>query len=103
MRCTRNAFNNVSYVCCRVRLWAHGILGWTTQSRQGKTVTCVYCRAKWIAPAGAGVVPAQAEGAQLSEGYLNLSAVAGVSPVRDTSSCTCHCLKHLYIHRMLML
>lgn len=49
-------------------------------------MNCVWCRAKWNAPAGAAVGHARG-GAQTSEGYLNLSAAAGVSPVRDTSSC----------------
>ncbi len=50
-------------------------------------MNCVWCRAKWIAPAGAGAAQARAGGAQFSEGYLNLSTAAGVSAVRDTSSC----------------
>ncbi|KAI1794565.1 hypothetical protein LXA43DRAFT_995617 [Ganoderma leucocontextum] len=58
----------------------------TSQTKQGNTVSCVWCRAKWNAPAGAGAAQARAGGAQFSEGYLNLSAAAGVSPVRDTSS-----------------
>ncbi|KAI0332129.1 hypothetical protein GY45DRAFT_1247526 [Cubamyces sp. BRFM 1775] len=46
-------------------------------------VSCVFCRAKWTLPASAGA----SKGASRStDGYLNLAAVAGVSPVRDTSS-----------------
>lgn len=56
---------------------------------KGTGVTCIYCRAKWtvavpaLAPAAGG-----SRAVQTSEGYLNLSTVAGLSPVRDTSSCT---------------
>ncbi|KAI0664601.1 hypothetical protein C8Q70DRAFT_1987 [Cubamyces menziesii] len=54
--------------------WANTALG---------NVTCVFCRAKWTLPASAGAGRAAARS---TEGYLNLAAVAGVSPVRDTSS-----------------
>ncbi|KAF8577250.1 hypothetical protein K439DRAFT_1664311 [Ramaria rubella] len=53
-------------------------------ARTAIPVTCVWCRAKWA------IVPSNATGTMggvaASEGYLNLGAVAGVSPVRDTSS-----------------
>ncbi|TBU65607.1 hypothetical protein BD310DRAFT_943167 [Dichomitus squalens] len=55
-----------------------------TQINQGKPVTCMFCRAKWNVPAVAG--QGRAGRAQISEGYLNLSAAAGINPVRDTSS-----------------
>ncbi|KAI9057869.1 hypothetical protein FKP32DRAFT_1597826 [Trametes sanguinea] len=54
---------------------------WAKMANGG--VTCVFCRAKWIAPPIAG---ASKSSGRLSEGYLNLADVAGVSPVRDTSS-----------------
>ncbi|KDQ28578.1 hypothetical protein PLEOSDRAFT_1102621 [Pleurotus ostreatus PC15] len=65
---------------------------WKTTARsKGHDITCVYCRTKWAFPAAAGSTSA-APGAgnaraRVSEGYLNLSGVAGLSPVRDTSSC----------------
>ncbi|CDO72916.1 hypothetical protein BN946_scf185002.g101 [Trametes cinnabarina] len=54
---------------------------WAINAKAG--VTCVFCRAKWIGPATAGASKAPGRS---SEGYLNLADVAGVSPVRDTSS-----------------
>ncbi|KAK0194810.1 hypothetical protein F5146DRAFT_923008 [Armillaria mellea] len=54
----------------------------TTAQNSGKNVTCVWCRAEWVLPdAGKGKGKAVGE-----EGYVNLAAVAGVSPQRDTSS-----------------
>jgi hypothetical protein len=54
----------------------------------GKNLTCVWCRAKWVLPtSGAGA----ASGSTTSEGYVNLSNVAGVDTMRDTSSCK-HCI-----------
>jgi len=51
-------------------------------ARTAKSLTCVWCRAKWaVATGGSG-----AAGASTSEGYLNLSSAAGLSPKRDTSS-----------------
>ncbi|OBZ69139.1 hypothetical protein A0H81_10892 [Grifola frondosa] len=44
-------------------------------------VTCVFCRAKWVMPATAG-----GSSSRMAEGYLNLAGIAGVSPVRDTST-----------------
>jgi len=57
-----------------------------TGARTAKPLTCVWCRAKWavVASAAGGNVTS---GPSTSEGYLNLGAVAGVSPVRDTSTC----------------
>ncbi|KAK0225282.1 hypothetical protein IW262DRAFT_1354538 [Armillaria fumosa] len=53
-----------------------------TARKSGKNVTCVWCRAEWVLPdAGKGKGKAIGE-----EGYVNLAAVAGVSPQRDTSS-----------------
>ncbi|PCH37651.1 hypothetical protein WOLCODRAFT_113901 [Wolfiporia cocos MD-104 SS10] len=53
-----------------------------TAQRSGKGITCVFCRAKWAVagPAGGAGV------SRSSEGYINLGDVAGLSPVRDTSS-----------------
>ncbi len=57
--------------------------GRTTAQKSGKNVTCVWCRAEWVLPdAGKGKGKAIGE-----EGYVNLAAIAGVSPQRDTSSC----------------
>ena len=54
--------------------------------RTGTSLTCVYCRAPWpTATNGKGKGKAST-----SEGYLNLSSVAGVSPRRDTSTCECY-------------
>ncbi|RXW14068.1 hypothetical protein EST38_g11788 [Candolleomyces aberdarensis] len=54
-----------------------------TSSRAGKELTCVYCRSKWVV-AGAS----SAGGAAMKAGgYLNLASAAGLSPVRDTSTC----------------
>ncbi|KAA1468285.1 hypothetical protein DENSPDRAFT_833540 [Dentipellis sp. KUC8613] len=49
-----------------------------------RNLTCVFCRAKWAVPAPARAGPAVA--GRSSGGYLNLSSIAGISPVRDTSS-----------------
>lgn len=54
------------------------------KSKRGN-VTCVFCRAPWAAPG-----PSTNPGASIQrsrEGYINLSAVAGLSPIRDTSTC----------------
>ncbi|KZT02390.1 uncharacterized protein LAESUDRAFT_762954 [Laetiporus sulphureus 93-53] len=55
---------------------------WAATARQHqKELTCVFCRAKWvIAGAAAGT------SADAAEGYINLGSVAGMSPVRDTST-----------------
>ncbi|KAF8498353.1 hypothetical protein JB92DRAFT_2795532 [Gautieria morchelliformis] len=54
-------------------------------ARTARPLTCVWCRAKWAVPQNdAGSSAGACVGT--SEGYLNLGAVAGVSPVRDTSS-----------------
>ena len=48
-------------------------------------VTCVYCRSPW---AGLETVAASAgSGSTTREGYLNMSGAAGISGIRDTSSC----------------
>ena len=54
--------------------------------------TCVFCRASVASAApAAGSSRAKPSGsARISEGYINLAAEAGISPVRDTSSCKDH-------------
>lgn len=58
-----------------------------------KNLTCVFCRAKWVLAGAAAAAAAGSGGAaaggsrRTAEGYLNLGAVAGLSPVRDTSTC----------------
>lgn len=47
-------------------------------------MTCVWCRAVWVSASTSG---ASGQAGTSREGYLNLSGVTGVSPVRDTSSC----------------
>jgi hypothetical protein len=61
-------------------------LGQASTIRDGKPLTCVWCRARWIIPAGTGA-RASGSGAKRSEGYINLADVSGLSPVRDTSTC----------------
>ncbi|KAF8801681.1 hypothetical protein BYT27DRAFT_7235662 [Phlegmacium glaucopus] len=56
-----------------------------TAASNGKELTCVWCRAKWIvAAAGAGT--GTIKRSMGAYGYLNLSGVADISPVRDTST-----------------
>lgn len=56
-------------------------------------LTCVFCRAKWVlagaggAAGGSGGGAAAGGGRRTAEGYLNFGAEAGLSPVRDTSTC----------------
>ena len=49
--------------------------------KKGVDLDCVYCRAPWALSGTKGA------GSKTSEGYINLAHVAGVSPIRDTSSC----------------
>ncbi|KAF8707331.1 hypothetical protein AX14_013607 [Amanita brunnescens Koide BX004] len=56
---------------------------WKASSvRNGKSVTCVWCRAETV-PAGERNTY---NGGYGNEGYVNLGAIAGCSPVRDTST-----------------
>ena len=51
---------------------------------------CVFCRAPWKSQTAGPSTPARnarTPGVGTSEGYVNLAGIAGVSPVRDTSSC----------------
>jgi len=60
-------------------------------------VTCVWCRAKWLF---AGSAAGGSSGARrTAEGYINIGSVAGVSPVRDTSTCTS---QHFLYHSALL-
>ncbi|KJA24154.1 hypothetical protein HYPSUDRAFT_38918 [Hypholoma sublateritium FD-334 SS-4] len=57
-----------------------------TATSSGKDLTCVWCRAPWVLPY-AGAAGAAVPGARRAEGgYLNLGAVGGASPVRDTTT-----------------
>lgn len=53
---------------------------------KGADITCPFCRAKWPAAAVAAA-GGRAVGARGGDGYLNLANAAGLSPVRDTSTC----------------
>jgi len=88
---TKNAFLNVCfypYSLLGVNNNSVVRLGRKTSQRTGKELTCVYCRARWVfpgpsgGPSGGATVLDKAKG-----GYVNLAAVAGFSPVRDTSTC----------------
>jgi len=50
-------------------------------ARTRTPLTCVWCRANWVT-----AKPGDKGGSVNEEGYLNLGSVAGVSPVRDTTS-----------------
>ena len=56
-----------------------------SRSARHRQVTCVYCRAIWTDD---GKSNSSSQNAKNNEGYINLSGVAGISPIRDTSSCT---------------
>ena len=60
-------------------------LGRKTSANTGKELTCVWCRAPWAVhgPAASAAGVKRAAG-----GYINLAGAAGLSPVRDTSTCT---------------
>ena len=88
MVCTRTVSSSVGLVLQLLHYLTRANVppGITSRTRERQPVTCIFCRAKCNLPAGVG--GARAGGAQVSEGYLNLSGAAGISPVRDTSSCT---------------
>jgi hypothetical protein len=48
-------------------------------------LTCVWCRAKWVTPGPSGGSSGQCRTTE--DGYINLAGVAGISPIRDTSTC----------------
>ena len=58
-------------------------IGKATSKNSGKQLSCVFCRAQWVTPLS-GSVGAQSSG----QGYINLANVSGISPIRDTSTCT---------------
>jgi hypothetical protein len=65
-------------------------LGKTTNARQGKQLTCVWCRAQWVTTSVSSFSSGSASGRLVGdEGYINVANVpgSGVSPVRDTSTC----------------
>ncbi|CAL1705675.1 unnamed protein product [Somion occarium] len=49
-------------------------------------VNCVFCRAPWAPATSASGSRSASGGIRTSEGYVNLAGVAGLSPVRDTST-----------------
>jgi hypothetical protein len=83
--CFKQCEDHVSRVSL-VRRWVTFflVLG---SNHLGKDVTCVYCRARWVfaGPSGSGSGSGAAK--RTAEGYLNLGEVAGLSPMRDTSTC----------------
>lgn len=62
-------------------------LGQRTAASNGKELTCVWCRARWIIARPGGEATGSVKRSMGAYGYINLSDVAGVSPVRDTSTC----------------
>ncbi|KAF8070819.1 hypothetical protein FPV67DRAFT_1488842 [Lyophyllum atratum] len=56
-----------------------------TAAKSHQELTCVWCRARWVSAAAPGA-DAGAAARRTSDGYLNLSGVSGLSPVRDTST-----------------
>lgn len=65
-------------------------IGRKSAQNNGNELTCVYCRARWAVPG-----PASGSGIKRG-GYLNLANVAGVNPVRDTSTCKLPSIKNYY-------
>ena len=89
MQCTRNVLLNVRpFPPVRRYAIINIVVGRKTAQNKGNDLTCVYCRARWVAPA-----PPSSGAAQRKQGgYLNLANVAGLSTARDTSTCTAHIL-----------
>jgi hypothetical protein len=89
MHCTRSVLDNVGSLLYRSFFLGLMILciGRTTSVNSGNQLSCVWCRARWVVPGNGAASNAAAVGARGQEGYLNLGAVAGISPVRDTSTC----------------
>ncbi|KAJ8594642.1 hypothetical protein M405DRAFT_470179 [Rhizopogon salebrosus TDB-379] len=52
----------------------------------GHHITCVFCRSTWIDVSGGGQASGKGKAMTVSEGYVNLGAVAGMNQERDTSS-----------------
>jgi hypothetical protein len=61
--------------------------GQASSSRDGKPLTCVWCRARWIIPASTSA-GTSGDSLRRSDGYINLADVSGASPIRDTNTCT---------------
>ena len=83
-----NGLHKICFQQCKYTLCTFGLVANRSPYASGANtakngITCVFCRAKWPEAAQAGA----SRGARSSEGYLNLGGVAGVSTVRDTSSC----------------
>jgi len=57
-----------------------------TAASKGTQLTCVWCRARWIVAQPAGGTSGSVKRSMGRYGYINLSDVADVSPVRDTST-----------------
>ncbi|KAG1794729.1 hypothetical protein EV424DRAFT_1600681 [Suillus variegatus] len=51
----------------------------------GRNITCVFCRSPWVNVSTGGQASGKGK-ASVSEGYINLGTVAGLSQERDTSS-----------------
>ncbi|KAG1855009.1 hypothetical protein F4604DRAFT_1590918 [Suillus subluteus] len=51
----------------------------------GHNITCVFCRSSWVNVSTSGQASGKGK-ASMSEGYINLGTVAGLSQERDTSS-----------------
>lgn len=51
----------------------------------GQNITCVFCRSPWVNVSAGGQASGKGK-ASMSEGYINLGSVAGLSQERDTSS-----------------
>ncbi|KAG1855127.1 hypothetical protein C8R48DRAFT_720864 [Suillus tomentosus] len=51
----------------------------------GRNITCVFCRSPWVNVSTGGQAAGKGK-ASVSEGYINLGTVAGLSQERDTSS-----------------
>ncbi len=84
-----NAVHSVCFDACKkisfgLVVMTNNLIGRTSNATSGKPLTCVYCRARSALP---GPSSSRCAGVNMSEGYVNLSGVAGLSPVRDTSSC----------------
>src|SRR6266545_3063212 len=91
MQSTRNVLANVrTFLPVRRGSAINILVGRRTAQNKGNELTCVYCRARWVAPAPSGSGTAQ----RVPGGYLNLANVAGLSTARDTSTCMAHYLWH---------
>ena len=77
----RSVSNNVRL---RIR-WYQFVVLTTYEGARKTPVTCVYCRSPWVSPATEAA--ASGGGSTMRDGYLNMSSAAGISGIRDTSSC----------------